>query len=64
MKREIKWAVGVLIICISAMLNILFYNLGKRSNKEKIAIDLVVPESEYEEEPHKYGFLTDRKSVV
>ena len=57
MKREIKWVIGIVILCICVILNIVFYNLGKRSNKEKIAIDLVVPESEYEEEPHKYGFL-------
>jgi len=57
MRREIKWVVGIIILCICVILNIFFYNIGKNKGKEKIAIDLVVPEDEYEEVPHRYGFL-------
>lgn len=56
-KREIKWVVGIIILCICVILNIFFYNIGKNKGKEKIAINLVVPEDEYEALPHKYGFL-------
>ena len=57
-KLNVKWIViGAAAIILCSLLCVMFYNIGKFRTIERVAINLTIPEEEYEEEPHKYGFL-------
>ena len=63
LKREIKWVVGVLILCIMVLLSIVFYQMGKQKGRERIAVDFTVSEDTEEEIGNwKYQFLKKEMS--
>ena len=63
LKREIKWVVGVLILCIMVLLSIVFYQMGKQKGRERIAVDFTVNEDTEEEIGNwKYQFLKKEMS--
>lgn len=63
MKREIKWVVRALVLCIMILLCIVFYQMGKQKGKERVAVDLIVSENSEEEiGTWKYPFLKKEMS--